>query len=48
MAVTLTDDEVSNNEDWNFIAFTTTTVADESIAVEENPFDEELFEDADL
>ena len=53
MAVTLSDDEVSNNEsgsneDGNFIAFTAIVVVDESVAVEENPFDEELFEDADL
>ena len=53
MAVTLSDDEVSDNEfgsneDGNFIAFTAIVVVDESVAVEENPFDEELFEDADL
>ena len=53
MAVTFSDDEVSDNEsgsdeNGNFIAFTTTAVVDESIAVEENPFDGELFEDADL
>ena len=53
MAVTLSDDEVSDNEsgsdeDGNFITFTVTVVVDESVAVEENPFDEELFEDADL
>ena len=53
MAVTLSDDEVfdnefSSNEDGNFIAFTATAVVDESIAIEENPSDEELSEDADL
>ena len=53
MAVTLSDDEVSDNEsgsdeDENFITFTTTTVVDESVAVEENLFDGELSEDADL
>ena len=42
MAVTLSDDEVSDNEsgsddDGNFIAFTTTAVVDESVVVEENP-----------
>ena len=53
MAVTLSDDEVSDNEsgsneDGNFIAFTAIVVVDESVAVEENPSDGELFEDADL
>ena len=53
MAVTLSDDEVSDNEsdcdeDGNFIAFTTTAVVNESISVEENPSDGKLFEDADL
>ena len=53
MAVTLSDDEVSDNEsgsdeDGNFIAFTATVVVDESVAVKENPSDGELFEDADL
>ena len=53
MAVTLSDDEVSDNEfgsdeDRNFIAFTATVVVDESVAVEENPSDGELSEDADL
>ena len=52
IAVTLSDDEVSNNEsdsdkEGNFIAFTTTAVINESVAVEENPFDGELYEDAD-
>ena len=53
MAVTLSDDEVFDNEsgsdeDGNFIAFTATAVVDESAVVEENPSDGELFEDADL
>ena len=53
MAVTLSDDEVSDNEsvsdeDGNFIAFTATTVVNESMSVEENPSDGELSEDADL
>ena len=53
MAVTLSDDEVSDDESGcdekgNFIAFTATVVVDESIAVEENPSNGELFEDADL
>ena len=46
MAVTLSDDEVSDNEsgsdkDGNFITFTATVVVNESVAVEENPFDRE-------
>ena len=53
MAVTLNDDEVSNNEssrdkDGNFITFTTTAVVDESVAIKENPSDGELSEDANL
>ena len=53
MVVTLSDDEVSDDEsgcdeDGNFIAFTATTVVDESIVVEENPFDGELSENANL
>ena len=53
MAVTLSDDEVSDNEsgsdeDGNFVTFPVTAVANESVVVEENPFDGELFEDADL
>ena len=53
MAITISDDAVSDNEfgsdeDGNIIAFTATTVVDESVAVEENPSDGELFEDADL
>ena len=53
MAVTLSDDEVSDNEsssddDANFITFTVTAVVDESVAVEENSSDGELFKDANL
>ena len=53
MTVTLNDDEVSDNEpssdeDGNFIAFTATALVDESVAIEENPSDGELSEDADL
>ena len=53
MAVTFSDDEVSDNEsssdeDGNFIAFITTVVVDENVAIEENPFDGKLFKDADL
>ena len=53
MAVTLSDDEVSDNEsgsddDGNFIAFTAITIVNESVFAEENPFDGELSEDADL
>ena len=52
MAITLSDDEVSDNEsdsddDGNFIVFTATTVVDESIVVDENPSDGELCENAD-
>ena len=53
MAVTLSDGEVSDDEsecdeDGNFIAFIATAVVNESISTEENPFDGELSEDADL
>ena len=53
MAVTLSDDEVSDDEsgcdeDGNFIAFTATVVVNESVSVEENSSDGELSEDADL
>ena len=53
MVVTLSEGEVSDDksecdDDGNFIAFSTTAVVDESISVEENPFDGELSEDADL
>ena len=51
MAVTFSDDEVSDNEsssdeDGNFIVFTATAVINESVATEENPFNGELYEDA--
>ena len=42
MAVTLID------ENGNFIAFTVILVVDESVVVDENPFDGELSENADL
>ena len=53
MPVTLSDDEVSDNEsgsdeDGNFITFTSTAVVNESVAVEENPFYGKLSKDADL
>ena len=53
MAVTFSDDEVFDDEsgcdeDGNFIAFTATAVVNENVSTEENPFDGELFEDADL
>ena len=53
MTVTLSDDEVSDHEsgsdeDRNFIAFIVTAVVDENIVVEENSFDEELSQCADL
>ncbi|XP_065617682.1 uncharacterized protein LOC136062511 [Quercus suber] len=53
MAVTLSDDEVSDDEsdcdnDGNFIAFTTTAIVYESVSVEENPSDRKLSEDANL
>ena len=53
MAVTLSDDEVSyhefgRDEDGNFIAFTATNIVAESVVVDENPFNGELFENADL
>ena len=49
MAVTLSDDEVfdhesSSDEDGNFFAFTAIAVVDESVVVEENPFNGELFD----
>ena len=52
MAITLSDDEVSDNEsssdeDGNFITFTATAVVDESVTVEENPSDGEFSKDAD-
>ena len=53
MAITLSDDEVSDHEsgsdmDGNFIAFTATVVVDESVVAYENPFDGEFSENADL
>ena len=53
MAVTLSDDEVSDDEsecdeNGNFIAFTATAVVNESVFVEENLSDGELSEDIDL
>ena len=53
MAVTFSDDEVSdhesgNDEDGNFIAFTSTAVINESVVVDKNPSDRELFESVDL
>ena len=53
IAVTLSDDEVSDHEsrsdeDGNFFAFTAIVVVDESVLVEENPFEGELSECADL
>ena len=53
MAITLSDDKVFDDEfgydeDGNFITFTTIVVVDESVAVEENPSDGKLSEDADL
>ena len=53
MSVTLSDNEVSDDEfgcdeDGNFIAFTATTVVNESVSIEENPSDGELSEDTDL
>ena len=53
MVVTLSDDEISNhefgsNKDGNFMVFTATAIVDESVVVDENPSDGELFESADL
>ena len=53
VAVTLSDYEVFDNEpgsdeDGNFIAFTATIVVDESVMVDENPFDGKLSENVDL
>ena len=50
MAVTLSDGEISDDEsscddDGNFIAFTATTVVNESVSAKENPSDGELSED---
>ena len=51
--VTLSDDEIydhesGSDEDRNFITFTATTIVDESVMVDENPFDGELSNNADL
>ena len=53
MAVTLSDDEVSDDESscdegGNFIAFTATAVVNDSSSVEENPSDGELSKDVNL
>ena len=53
MAVTLSDDEVSDHEsssdeDENFIVFIATAIVDESVVVDESPFDGELFKSANL
>ena len=53
MAVTLSNDEISDNEfgsdeDENFITFTATAIVDESVVVDENPSDGELFENTNL
>ena len=53
MVVILSDDEVFDNEfgsdeDGNFIAFIATAMVDESVGADENPFDGELFENANL
>ena len=53
MAVTLSDDEISNHEsssdeDGNFITFMATAIVDESVVVDENPSNGELSENADL
>ena len=53
MAVTLSDDEVSDHEpesdqEGNFMTFTATTVVSEIETADENPSDGELFENADL
>ena len=53
MAITLSDDEVSDNEpdsdeNGNFITFIAIAVVDENVVVEENPSDGKLFKGADL
>ena len=53
MAVTLSNDEVSNHEfkryqEGNFMALTATAVISETKTVDENPSDGELSENADL
>ena len=42
------DHESGSDEDENFIAFTATTIVDESVVVDENPYDGELSENVDL
>ena len=53
MAVTLSDDKVfvhesESDQEGNFIAFTATVVVSEIETADENPFDGELYENADL
>ena len=48
MAVTLSDDEVFDHENGNFIDFTATAKVDESVVVEENPSNRELSKCANL
>ena len=53
IAITLSNDEFfdhesSSNEDSIFITFTATAIVDESVVIEENPFDGELSECSDL
>ena len=53
MVATLSDDGVSDHESGsdeneNFIAFIATAIVDESTVVDQNPFDGELFDNADL
>ena len=53
MAITLSDNEASNHQfasdqDGNFMAFIATAVESEIQTVDENLFDEELLENADL
>ena len=53
MVVALSDDEVSDHEsesdqEGNFMAFIATAVVSEIETVDENPFDGELSENADL
>ena len=53
MTITPSDDEIYDDESdcdkhGNFIAFTAITIVNESVFAEENPFDGELSEDANL
>ena len=53
IVVTLSDDEVSDHEsgsdeDGNFVVFTVIAIVDESVVVDENPFDGELSKNVDL